>query len=94
MGLVAKDSIYLRVLTRYLVTRDELPAHLDQLVAVMEEGFGQHSTTIISKAIAKRLFSELHLEVPRGDGLGLQDYIDEALNQTMKYTQALTAQNV
>ena len=82
MGLVAKDTIYLRVLTRFLVSRDDLPAHIDDLIAVMEEGFGEKPTALITKAIAKRFFSELHLDIPIRDNLKLQDYVNEALSQT------------
>ena len=84
IGLVLKDSIYLRMLTKFLVTRNELPAHIDQLVATMEEGFGERSTAIISRAIAKRLFAELRLQIPLESDLQLQDYVNVALSQTMK----------
>jgi hypothetical protein len=84
MGLVVRDTIYLRILTKFLVTRDELPRHVDQLITVMEEGLGEKPTAVISKQIAKRLFSELRLKIPPGDSLDLKDYIKEALVQTAK----------
>ena len=83
MGLVAKNTIYLRVLTKYLVSRDDLPAHIEDLISVMEEGFGQKSTELITKAIAKRLFSELHLSIPTQGNLSLQDYVNEAFTQSV-----------
>jgi hypothetical protein len=83
MGLVAKNTIYLRVLTKCLVSRDDLPAHIDDLVMVMQEGFGEKSTAMITKAIGKRLFSELQLNMPSQEDLSLQDYVNEAFTQTV-----------
>jgi len=82
MGLVAKNTIYLRVLTRFLVSREDLPAHIEDLVAVMEEGFGEKSTALITRAIAKRLYSELNLTIPQ-ENLSLQGYMNEVLTQTV-----------
>jgi hypothetical protein len=83
MGLVARNTIYLRVLTKCLVSREDLPAHIDDLVMVMEEGFGEKPTALITKAIAKRLFSELHLNIPSQESLSLQDYVMEAFTQSV-----------
>jgi len=79
VGLVAKDTIYLRVLTKFLVSRDDLPAHINDLIVVLEEFFGETPTALITKAIAKRMFAELHLEIPIKENLSLQDYVNEAL---------------
>jgi len=83
VGLVAKDTIYLRILTKFFVTRDDLPSHIEYLLAVIEEGFGEKPAALIGKAIAKRLFNELHLKIPEKENLNLKDYVNEALTQTM-----------
>ena len=91
MGLVVKDTIYLRVLTKFLVARDDLPAHIDDLISVMEEGFGEKPTALLTKAIAKRLFTELRLEIPAEGNLSLREYVNEALSQTVHRLPTLTA---
>ncbi|HUK50853.1 MAG TPA: hypothetical protein VLV18_07435 [Terriglobales bacterium] len=63
LGLVAKNAVYLRLLSRFAVTRDELPEHIEDFVTVLEEGFGQKPTELISKAIGKRLCTELKVIV-------------------------------
>ena len=76
LGLVAKNAVYLRLLSRFAVTRDELPEHIEDFVAVLEEGFGQKPTELISKAIGKRLCTELNV-IPIEEKSSLKEYLTE-----------------
>jgi hypothetical protein len=76
LGLVAKNAVYLRLLSRFAVTRDELPAHIEDFVTVLEEGFGQKPTELISKAIGKRLCTELNI-IPIEEKSSLKEYLNE-----------------
>ena len=76
LGLVAKNAVYLRLLSRFAVTRDELPEHIEDFVTVLEEGFGQKPTELISKAIGKRLCTELKVIVIE-EKSSLREYLNE-----------------
>jgi len=77
MGLVARDTIYLDLLTNFSITRDDLPRHLDSLMAVFESRFGQSPTKALSRAIARRLYSELQMEFASSRELDLSEYVSE-----------------
>jgi len=76
LGLEARNAVYLRLLSRFAVTREELPEHVENFVAVLEEGFGQKSTELISMAIGKRLCTELHV-IPFKEKSSLEEYLNE-----------------
>jgi hypothetical protein len=72
------------MLTRFLVTRDELPKHVDHLMTVMREGFGEEPAALVSKEIARRFYSELNLEIPSDEHLSVQECIKVAGSQRIK----------
>jgi hypothetical protein len=76
LGLVARNAVYLRLLSRFAVTREELPEHIEDFVAVLEEGFGQKSAELISTAIGKRVSTELRV-IPFKEKSSLEEYLNE-----------------
>jgi len=84
MGLVVRDALYLDLLTKFSITREELPQHLESLLAILERNFGSGPTKAISKAIAKRLYSELQMNFADKSDFGLRDYVDEAKTILLK----------
>jgi hypothetical protein len=71
-------------LTKFSITREELPRHLESLLAILERNFGSGPTKAISKVIAKRLYSELQMNFADKSGFGLRDYVDEAKTILLK----------
>jgi hypothetical protein len=85
VGLIVRDALYLDLLTSFSVTREELPRHLESLLTVLERNFGSGPTNAISIAIAKRLYSELHMNFTDRPSFGLIDYVNEV--KTIKLKQ-------
>lgn len=78
LGSLVRDSLYLTFLTRLSVTREELPKHLDSLDAMLVENFGSRAAKVLSKAIARRLYSELNLTFEENPQFWLPEYVEEA----------------
>ena len=78
LGLIVRDAVYLRFLTKYSLTRDEAPKHLDIFQTMLEDSFGPRAAKVLSRAIAKRLYSELHLAFTSNPAFGLPEYVEEA----------------
>lgn len=84
LGLVARDAIYLNLLSKFSVTREELPTHLDNLLAILEENFGQAATRTISRAIARRLYSEVQVDFIDRPEFNLDSYVREVKSISLK----------
>jgi hypothetical protein len=78
MGFIARDALYLDLLTRFSVSRENLPLHIENLVGVLEKNLGPVPTRVISRTIAKRLYTELGIEFAEKSEFGLLEYVDEA----------------
>ena len=92
MGFVARDSIYLDLLTSFSVSREDLPHHLDSLMAIFESRLGSGPARVLSRAIARRLYSELQMEFPSKPEADLPTYVNEA-KDVMLIKFARTEQN-
>lgn len=84
MGLVVRDALYLDLLTKYSVTREELPRRLESLLAILERNVGTGPAKAISKAIARRFYLELQMNFADKPNFGLRDYVDEAKTILLK----------
>jgi hypothetical protein len=83
LGVVYRDAIYMDLLTRFSIAKEHLPKRLDILSRVLEENFGLAATKAISKAIAKKLCSELYVEFTNPPDFNLESYVNrvrKALN--------------
>jgi hypothetical protein len=72
------DALYAHLERVHSVSKLEIPNRLDALSTTLEQTFGSQSSRTISKAIAKRLYTALELDLspsPRGS---LIDYINVA----------------
>jgi hypothetical protein len=78
LGVPLRDAIYLDLLTRFSVAQEQVPTCVEILLRVLEENFGQAATKAISKDIAKRLHSELHIDFANHPDFDLERYVDEA----------------
>jgi len=78
LGLMVRDAVFLRLLTKYSLTREETPKHLDIFQTMLEDSFGAGTAKVLSGAIAKRLYSELHLTYTPNPAFGLSEYVEEA----------------
>jgi hypothetical protein len=87
LGLLGRDALYLDLLTSFSVTREELPRNLESLVAILQKNFGSSATKVISRAIAKRLYSEVQLQFEEKPDFGLLDYVGEAKTALLKSSQ-------
>jgi len=84
MGRVGLEGLYLDLLARSSVTREQLPNHLESLLATLEENFGPGPTRVISTAIARRLCSELNIDFAVKPDSGLTGYVDEVKTILLK----------
>ena len=75
LGEVYRDSIYLDLLNRFSVAKENLPQNLVILSQVLEENFGQITTKAIAKAIAKHFYSQLGINFIDNGELSLENYI-------------------
>lgn len=86
LGFVVRDSLYLRLLTNLSVTRDDLPKHLDGLQTILDDSFGVGPAKVLSRAIARRLYSELQLTFVDNPKFGLPEYVAEAKGKLLETT--------
>ena len=84
MGRVGLEGLYLDLLARSSVTREQLPNHLESMLATLEENFGSGPTRVISRAIARRLYSELNIDFANKPDLGLTGYVHEVKTILLK----------
>ena len=77
LGLLVRDAIYLQLLTKFSITREQLPSHLGDFVTLLGSAFGPKATKTISKAIAKRLCFELHIEFVDREDFNLEQYVGQ-----------------
>ena len=91
LGLTVRDAVYLRLLTKYSVTRDEVSKDLDTFQMMLEDSFGSVVAKVLSRAIARRLYSELHFTFVENQTFGLPEYVQEAKSKLLK-TNSRTAE--
>lgn len=84
MGFTVRDAVYLRLLTKYSVTREETPKHLDTFQAMLEDSFGSRASQVLGRVIAKRLYSELNLTFKEDTLIGLHEYVEEAKSKLLE----------
>jgi hypothetical protein len=77
LGLKARDILYLNLLTKRSITREELPTNPRSLVSVLEESFGPNPAKNVLKAIAKRFSSEMGMEFIEKPDFSFLDYVQE-----------------
>ena len=78
LGFGVRDILYLALLTKYSVTREDVAKHLDAFQRMLENEFGQRGAKVLSKAIAKRIYTELKLKFLEDQTFGLPEYVAEA----------------
>jgi len=71
------NAIYQGLDARYAVRKDDIPSNLDVLLSAIKETFGP-SSTVIGKAIAKKLYSQLGLEFVDDQTKTLIEYVEQA----------------
>jgi hypothetical protein len=84
MGHVGLEGLYLDLSAKSSVTREQLPNHLESLLASLEENFGSGPTRVISTAIARRLHSELNIDFTVKPDFGLGAYVHEVKTILLK----------
>ena len=84
LGLVVRDALFLRLLTKYSLTREETPRHLDTFQTMLEDCFGPGTANVLSRAIAKKLYSKLHLTFTANPAFGLPEYLEEAKSKLLE----------
>ena len=77
-GVAVRDSVYRALLTQFSVRREEMAGQLDTFQTLLEKGFGPRTAKVLSRGIAKRLYSELHLTFVENPTFGLPEYLEEA----------------
>jgi hypothetical protein len=74
LGVTIRDAIYFKEGRR----TEELSSHIKNLCAILEKTLGSRMTRIILLAIARRLYSELHIAFAEKADFDLVDYVEEA----------------
>jgi len=93
LGSTVRDAMYLALLTKFSVTREEVAKHIDTFQTMLENSCGPRVTKVLSRAIAKRLYSELHLTFVQDPAFGLPEYVEEAKGKLLK-TNSCTAEKL
>ena len=78
MGQEVLEALYKHLKKQYDITPDEIPYRLDSVFETLEETFGAKGARTVSRAIAKRLYYRLNLQLIETENYRLQDYIEEA----------------
>ena len=78
LGRRGRDFIYLQLLTRFSISKDDMPRHLADLLSLLEASFGTRATRTLSKHIAKRFYLELHIDFREHADFDLERYVIEA----------------
>ena len=80
-GLIGKkptEAIYDHLERRFSLARGDIPQNTETLFDVVKELFGQKSSMVISRCIAKRVFENLGWEFVQVQGFGFSDYVEMA----------------
>jgi hypothetical protein len=78
LGAGCRDLIITHFLKRFSIPKELLPTHLNTFSQELRNVFGQKETATITKAIAKRLYSELHIDFVDHEDFYLERYVNEA----------------
>ena len=73
---------------RYHLTPDQIPHRVDAVFEILEHTFGFKGARTISRAIAKRLYYRLNLQLVERPDYTLQDYLEQAKKELKLQTQA------
>jgi hypothetical protein len=77
LGPNVVDALYTHLQTTYSISREEVPHRLDTLSAVLKRIFGGSSLTV-SKAIARKFYLKLGLELTVNQNHTLLEYVNDA----------------
>jgi len=80
-GLIGKkptEAIYDHLERHFSLARGDIPQNTETLFDVVKELFGQKSSRVISRSIAKRVFENLGWEFVPVQGFGFSDYVEMA----------------
>ena len=78
LGEIPKQVVYEILEKKYTIARNRIPERLNELTSAFETMFGAVSSTIIVRAIVKRLYSKLGLTYVERPDWRLPDYVNEA----------------
>ena len=78
MGQEVLEALYKHLKKQYDITPDKIPYRLDSVFETLEETFGAKGARTVSRAIAKRLYYRLNLQLIETENYRLQDYIEQA----------------
>lgn len=91
LGNVLSEKIrvafYDQMASRYHITKDEIPSHLNDFVYALEDIFGRNSK-IIERNTAKVLYCKLGLRFTVKLDYGLLEYVEEAMRYPSAYRAA------
>ena len=79
LGATIRDAIYFKEGRR----TEDLPAHIKNLLAILEKTLGPGVTRNIVLTIAKRLCAEVQIAFTEKPNLNLVDYVEEAKNSVL-----------
>ena len=70
-------ALHFNLETRHAIFRENIPNAVHTLKLTLQENFGMSAPTI-GRAIARKLYSKLHLESDSKQDYGLPEYVEEA----------------
>ena len=83
LGLVGESvltALYRHLKYYHAISPEEVPYHLDILVGILQETFGQVGSRTVGRAIAKRFYFRMGLKFVEIKEYTLQDYLERAKN--------------
>ena len=83
VGRIVLRALYTHLNEHYDITPDEIPYRLDSPFATLEHTFGVKGARTISRAIAKRLYYRVNLQLVEIENYRLQDYIEQAKKELL-----------
>ena len=83
-GVTVRDNVYRALLTQFSVRPEEVPGQLDAFQTLLEKGFGPRAARVLSRGIAKRLYSELHLTFVENPTFELPEYVEQAKSRVSR----------
>jgi hypothetical protein len=84
LGSIVFDALLDQMYEHYDITLENLPNRLDTFFSVLEGAFGQNSSQVLSRVIARKLYAHLSLEFVESPTKGLPEYVEEIRKKLAK----------
>ncbi|MGP8069565.1 MAG: hypothetical protein ACLP5V_06710 [Candidatus Bathyarchaeia archaeon] len=94
LGCKVREAIYDNLARQFSLTREEIPAHLDEFSDLLKETFGRGAATL-ERRIASKLYVALGLEFVDVPNFGLKEHVElirRIIEQSKRPTRKIVAE--